>query len=116
MNKSYDLQRILREIPVLIDRAQRQIVNVMRHKDLQQADEETIRQVDQLTRALEYLCDVEEYNRIVVKSIFGMLSTMKEQKKEIKKLKGIEPSNNKLADFTDHNVTWEGDDIEICGN
>jgi len=78
--------RIMDEIDTLIDRAMLQIVNVMRHKDLQTADKNTVRQVDQLTRALEYLCDVEEYNRKIEKKIRGMLKTGQWQKKRIKEL------------------------------
>ena len=101
VNRSLDDPfRIMEEINTLIDRAMLQIINVMRHKNLQTANIETIRQVDQLTRALEYLCDVEEYNRTIKKKIGGMLITNKDQKQHIQRLqegKPIEGFENMFA-------------------
>ena len=75
------------EIGVLIDRAMLQIVNAMRHTNLQEESPNKIRRVDQLTRALEYLCDVEEYNKKIERKIGGMLKTNRDQKKLIRDLR-----------------------------
>jgi len=81
VNKALDDPfRIMREIGVLIDRSMLQIVNAMRHINLQEESPNNIRRVDQLTRALEYLCDVEEYNKKIEKKLYGMLKTNKLQK------------------------------------
>lgn len=84
--------RIMEEVGVLIDRAMLQIVNAMRHIELNKATHTEIRRVDQLTRSLEYLCDVEEYNKKIMKKIHGMLKTNREQKQFIRELmKGDNP-------------------------
>jgi len=88
-----DPKRIMDEIGVLIDRAMLQIVNAMRHIELNKATHNEIRRVDQLTRSLEYLCDVEEYNKTIERKIHGMLKTNREQKTLIRKLmKGTNPN------------------------
>ena len=93
VNKTFnDPKRIMDEIGVLIDRAMLQIVNAMRHIELNQATHNEIRRVDQLTRSLEYLCDVEEYNKKIEKKLHGMLKSNREQKTLIRKLmKGSNP-------------------------
>lgn len=78
--------RIMEEIGVLIDRAMLQIVNTMRHIELNKATHNEIRRVDQLTRSLEYLCDVEEYNKKIERKIRGMLKTNRAQKQFIREL------------------------------
>ena len=83
-NKSLDEpSNIMREIGVLVDRAILQIVNAMRHTELNKAGHEEIRKVDQLTRALEYLCDVEEYNKVIEKKLYGLLKTNRKMKKQL---------------------------------
>ena len=89
----------MEEIGVLIDRAMLQVVNAMRHVNLQEESRNDIRRVDQLTRALEYLCDVEEYNKKIEKKIRGMLKSNREQKKLIQKLQ--EGGNPRLDGFND---------------
>ena len=89
----------MEEIGVLIDRAMLQVVNAMRHVNLQEESRNNIRRVDQLTRALEYLCDVEEYNKKIEKKMRGMLKSNREQKKLIRKLQ--EGSNSELGGFND---------------
>lgn len=84
-------KRIMDEIGVLIDRAMLQIVNAMRHIELNKAGHNAIRRVDQLTRALEYLCDVEEYNKKIESKIHGMLKTNRAQKETIQ---GLQETNN----------------------
>ena len=80
------------EIGVLIDRAMLQIINAMRHIELNEAGHNAIRRVDQLTRSLEYLCDVEEYNKKIEKKLHGMLKSNREQKKLIREfMKGDNP-------------------------
>ena len=86
--KMDDSEEIMREIGVLLDRATAQIVNAMRHIELNKAGYEAIRRVDQLTRALEYLCEVEEYNKTIEKKLYGLLSTNREQKQTIRSLEG----------------------------
>ncbi len=89
-----DPLEIMNEITILMDRAMSQIVNVMRHQDLQKASKIEIRNVDQLTRSLEYLCDTKEYQRKITRKIIGMLKNNREQKKIIRKLqKGKEIEN-----------------------
>lgn len=88
VNQSYkDPFRIMDEIGVLIDRAMLQIVNAMRHTNLQEESPNKIRRVDQLTRALEYLCDVEEYNKKIEGKLRGILKTNRDQKKLIRELR-----------------------------
>ena len=85
-------KRIMKEIGVLIDRAMLQIVNAMRHIELNKATPNEIRRVDQLTRSLEYLCDVEEYNKKIEGVLRGILKSNREQKTLIRKLmKGDNP-------------------------
>ena len=93
-NKRLDKpQEIMKEIGVLIDRSMLQIVNAMRHIELNVAGHNAIRRVDQLTRALEYLCDVEEYNKVIEGKLRGMLKANREQKQLIKKFQeGNTPS------------------------
>jgi len=79
-------ERIMKEIGVLIDRSMLQIINAMRHIELNKAGHNAIRRVDQLTRALEYLCEVEEYNKVIEAKLHGMLKSNREQKQLIKKL------------------------------
>jgi len=89
----------MREIGVLLDRSMLQIVNAMRHLELNKAGHNAIRRVDQLTRALEYICDVKEYNKIMEAKLRGTLKADREQKLLIKKLQ--EGGNPDLEGF-DH--------------
>lgn len=99
-NKRLDKsEEIMKEIGVLIDRAMLQIVNAMRHIELNKAGHNAIRRVDQLTRALEYLCDVEEYNKVIEGKLRGMLKSSHSQKQLIKKLQ--EGTNRDLEGFGD---------------
>ena len=100
--KINDQLRVIEENRTLRDREMLQIVNVMRNKNLQSADNETIRQVDQLTRALEYLCDVQEYNKRIAKFIRAMLKDLLKKKREIRELKYI----SEPVDISDFNVNW----------
>ena len=90
-------EEIMREIGVLIDRAMLQIVNAMRHIELNTAGHEAIRRVDQLTRALEYLCDVEEYNKKIEGKLRGMMHSNQKHKQKIQELQ--EPTNPNLEGF-----------------
>ena len=92
-------EEIMREIGVLIDRAMLQIVNAMRHIELNTAGHEAIRRVDQLTRALEYLCDVEEYNKKIEGKLRGMLRSNQQHKQTIRELQ--ETTNPNLDGFDD---------------
>ena len=92
-----DHQEIMREIGVLIDRAMLQIVNAMRHIELNTAGHEAIRRVDQLTRALEYLCDVEEYNKKIESKLDGMMRSNRQHKQVIRELQ--ESPNPDLEGF-----------------
>lgn len=92
--------RIMKEIGVLLDRSMLQIVNAMRHIELNKAGYTAIKRVDQLTRALEYLCDVEEYNKIIEKKFRGMLKTGVQQKKLIREF--MKSTNPDLEGFE----TW----------
>lgn len=92
-----DHEEIMREIGVLIDRAMLQIVNAMRHIELNTAGHEAIRRVDQLTRALEYLCDVEEYNKKIEGKLRGMMRSNKQHKQIIRELQ--ESDNPDLEGF-----------------
>jgi len=98
VNKALDdPHRIMKEIGILIDRAMLQIVNAMRHIELNEAGHNAIRRVDQLTRALEYLCDVEEYNKKIEGKLHGMLKTNRFQKDIIRELQ--ESYNPNLEGF-----------------
>ena len=97
-NKSLDEpSNIMREIGVLVDRAILQIVNAMRHTELNKAGHEEIRKVDQLTRALEYLCDVEEYNKTIEKKLGGLLKSNRALKEQVRRFQ--ESPNQELDGF-----------------
>ena len=90
-------EEIMKEVGVLVDRAMLQIVNAMRHIELNVAGHEAIRRVDQLTRALEYLCDVEEYNKKIEGKLRGMIRSNRQLKQRIKELQ--ETTNPNLEGF-----------------
>ena len=99
-NKRLDKsEEIMREISTLLDRSTLQIVNAMRHIELNKAGHEAIRRVDQLTRALEYLCEVKEYNKVIERKLRGLLSTNQKQKQLIQELQ--EGTNLDLEGFGD---------------
>ena len=92
-------EEIMKEISTLLDRDVLQIVNAMRHLELNEAGYNAIRRVDQLTRALEYLCEVKEYNKVIEGKLRGLLISNRRQKQLIKKLQ--EGTNLDLEGFGD---------------
>ena len=100
----------MKEIGVLIDRSMLQIVNAMRHINLNEEGHDAIRRVDQLTRSLEYLCDVKEYNRVIEGKLRGLLKFNREQKKLIKK---FQQGGNADLDGFDHFISVEDLDTEV---